>query len=70
MINIKSEWELDIMRTCAHVTGEILRDLAGYIEPGMSTLDINQFVENRIRKAKMTLPSWDSMTSRLRHVSR
>ena len=54
MINIKSEWERDIMRTCAHVTGEILRDLAGYIEPGMSTLDINQFVENRIRKAKMT----------------
>ena len=54
MINIKSEWELDIMRTCAHVTGEILRDLAGYIEPGMSTLDIDQYVENRIRKEKMT----------------
>ena len=54
MINIKSDWELDIMRTCAHVTGEILRDLAGYIEPGMSTLDINQFVENRIRKVNMT----------------
>ena len=54
MINIKSEWELDIMRTCAHVTGEILRDLAGYIEPGMSTLDINQYIENRIRKEKMT----------------
>ena len=54
MINIKSEWELDIMRTCAHVTGEIMRDLAGYIEPGMSTLDINQYVENRIRKEKMT----------------
>lgn len=54
MISIKSEWELDIMRTCARVTGEILRDLRGYIEPGMSTLDIDRYVEERIRKAKMT----------------
>lgn len=54
MIQIKSEWELDIMRTAAHVTGEILRDLSGYIAPGMSTLDIDRYVEKRIRKAGMT----------------
>ena len=54
MIKIKSKNEIDIMRVCGHVTGTILRDLAGYIEPGMSTQQINDFVEQRIRKEKMT----------------
>ena len=54
MIIIKSESEIDIMRTAGHVTGEILRDLAGFIEPGMSTYTIDEFVESRIRKENMT----------------
>ena len=54
MIKIKSKNEIDIMRVCGHVTGTILRDLAGYIEPGMSTQQINDYVEQRIRKEKMT----------------
>ena len=54
MIIIKSKHEIDIMRTAGHVTGEILRDLSNFIEPGMSTKEIDRYVEQRIRKEKMT----------------
>ncbi len=54
MIHIKSDWELDIMRHAGHVTGEVLRDLSGFIAPGMSTLDIDDYIRQRISKAKMT----------------
>ena len=64
MIKIKSKNEIDIMRVCGHVTGTILRDLAGYIEPGMSTQQINDYVEQRIRKEKMT-PSFSSRVAML-----
>jgi len=60
MIIIKSKHEIEIMRTAAHVTGEILRDLRGYIEPGMSTKTVNDYVEQRILKAKMT-PSFKGL---------
>lgn len=53
MIIIKSKREIDIMREAAKVTGEILRDLEGFIEPGMPTHDIDQFVETRIAHYKM-----------------
>ena len=53
MIIIKSRHEIDIMREAAKVTGEILRSLETYIKPGMSTLDVDQYVEETIRKHDM-----------------
>ncbi len=53
MIIIKSQREIDLMREPCKVTGEILRDLEDFIKPGMSTMDVNAFVEERIANYKM-----------------
>ena len=53
MIIIKSEQEINIMRESGKVTGFILKELEGMIKPGMSTMDINQFVEETILKHNM-----------------
>ena len=53
MIVIKSQREIDLMREPCKVTGEILRDLEGFIRPGISTQDINAFVENAIAAYRM-----------------
>ncbi|NLY81190.1 MAG: type I methionyl aminopeptidase [Clostridiales bacterium] len=57
MIILKSKREIDMMREAAKVTGEILSMLKGYIKPGISTLDIDSFVEDRIRHYNM-IPSF------------
>lgn len=53
MIIIKSQREIDLMKEPCKVTGEILRNLEDFIKPGMSTADINAFVENAIAKYNM-----------------
>lgn len=53
MIIIKSEQEIDIMRESGKVTGQILRDLEELIKPGISTKEIDRFVENTIRRNGM-----------------
>ena len=53
MIILKSKQEIDIMREAAKVTAEILAELEDYIKPGMSTRDIDNFVESNIVKAKI-----------------
>lgn len=53
MIVIKSKEEIDLMRESGKVTGYILRALEDFIKPGMSTMDIDRFVEETIRKNKM-----------------
>ncbi len=53
MISIKSDYEIELMRISAEVTGKILRDLHTYIVPGISTMDINNFVDDRIRSKGM-----------------
>ncbi len=50
MIIIKSPDEIEIMRESGEITGHILRELETYIEPGMSTKDVDAFVESTIRK--------------------
>ena len=60
MIIIKSKQEIAIMREAAKVTGELLRTLPNVIKPGMSTLDIDRFVEDFIRGHKMT-PSFKGL---------
>lgn len=57
MIIIKSQQEIDIMRESGKVTGYILRELENIIKPGISTADIDRFVEEIILKNKM-IPSF------------
>lgn len=53
MIVIKSKREIDLMREPCKVTAELFEDLAGFIKPGISTKDIDKFVEDRYQKHKM-----------------
>jgi methionyl aminopeptidase len=53
MIVIKSKREIDLMREPCKVTAEIFRELEDFIRPGISTADIDQFVETRYLKYKM-----------------
>ena len=53
MIIIKSQDEISLMRESAKVTGYILKELENFIKPGISTMDINEFVESTILKNKM-----------------
>ena len=53
MIVIKSKREIELIKYPCKITGEILRELAMYIQPGMSTMDINAYVEDRIAHYNM-----------------
>ena len=53
MIIIKSEEEIVLMRISGKVTAFILRELESFIRPGISTADIDKFVENTIRSNGM-----------------
>ena len=53
MIIIKSDQEVDLMRESGKVTGFFLKELENFIKPGISTADINGFVEDTIRKNGM-----------------
>ena len=57
MIIIKSDSEIDLMRESGKVTGFILKELENIIRPGLSTADIDRFVEKTIRGAGM-IPSF------------
>jgi methionyl aminopeptidase len=54
MIIIKSKREIELMREPCKVTAELLHDLAGFVKPGLSTMDVNDFVEKRITGHGMT----------------
>ncbi|MCQ2546968.1 MAG: type I methionyl aminopeptidase [Clostridia bacterium] len=53
MIIIKSDSEIDLMRESGKVTGFILKELENFIRPGLSTADVDRFVEKTIRGAGM-----------------
>ncbi len=53
MIIIKSDSEIELMRESGKVTGFILKELENIIKPGLSTADVNHFVEKTIRGAGM-----------------
>ena len=57
MIIIKSDSEIDLMRESGKVTGFILKELENISRPGLSTADIDRFVEKTIRGAGM-IPSF------------
>ena len=54
MIIIKSEQEIVTMRQSGKVTGQILNELYDFIKPGITTLAIDKFVSDIIRKNGMT----------------
>ena len=54
MIIIKSKDEIELMRESGKVTGYVLRPLADIIKPGISTMDINNYVEKTITGYNMT----------------
>lgn len=53
MIIIKSEEEIQLMRESGKVTAFILKELESFIRPGISTADIDKFVESTIRSNGM-----------------
>ena len=53
MIIIKSDSEIELMRESGKVTGYILKELENIVKPGLSTADINHFVEKTMRGAGM-----------------
>lgn len=53
MIIIKSDQEIELMRESGKVTGYILKELENVVRPGISTMDINDFVEQTIRSHGM-----------------
>lgn len=53
MIIIKSDEEIDLMRISGRVTGHILKELENFIRPGISTADIDRFVESTITENGM-----------------
>lgn len=53
MIIIKSHEEIEIMREAGVVTGLILKTLEDFIQPGISTWDIDQYVEDIIVRNNM-----------------
>lgn len=60
MIIIKSAQEIEMMRESGKVTGKVLRELEDFIKPGISTMDIDRFVEDTIRAHGM-IPSFKGM---------
>ena len=60
MIIIKSAQEIEMMRESGKVTGKVLRELEDFIKPGISTMDIDKFVDDTIRAHGM-IPSFKGM---------
>lgn len=53
MIIIKSQKEIELMRTAGSVTAQILADLSRIIQPGITTMDVDDFVEENILRNGM-----------------
>ena len=50
MIVLKNDWQLAKMRSAGHLLHDVLCEAREFIAPGMTTMDINDFVDERIRK--------------------
>lgn len=53
MIEIKSRYEIDLIREAGKVIAECHEALKTFIKPGITTMEIDEFVENFIRKHNM-----------------
>jgi methionyl aminopeptidase len=50
MIIVKSERDLEAMRPACAVAATVLNDVAVFLQPGMTTNDVNEFAASRIRQ--------------------
>jgi methionyl aminopeptidase len=53
-IEIKSEQEIEIMRQSAKIVATVLKEISQLVEPGMTTLDLDNHAEKRIREMGAT----------------
>jgi methionyl aminopeptidase len=49
MIILKSERDLEAMRPACVVAGSVLQDVAAFIQPGVTTRDVDEFAASRIK---------------------
>jgi len=49
MIILKSERDLEAMRPACAVAGAVLEDVAGFVQPGVTTRDVDDFAASRIK---------------------
>ena len=49
MIHLKSEREIEVMRTAGAITAKILSELAQVVAPGVTTMDLDQLAEKRCK---------------------
>jgi len=56
-IQIKSEREIKLMKKSSHIVATVLREIIDFIEPGMTTQELDVFAERRIREMG-ALPSF------------
>ena len=49
-IEIKSSREINLMKKSSRIVGTVLREINDLIKPGMSTKDLDDFAEKRIRE--------------------
>ncbi|NET09743.1 MAG: type I methionyl aminopeptidase [Merismopedia sp. SIO2A8] len=51
---IKSEYEIGIMRQSGAIVATVLQEISEWVEPGMTTMDIDRYAERRIREMGAT----------------
>ena len=49
MIILKNERDLEAMRPAGAVAGSVLEDVAGFIKPGVTTKEVDDFAASRIK---------------------
>ncbi len=49
-VEIKSAREIKIMKSASKIVATVLREINSMVEPGLTTLDIDEFAERRIRE--------------------
>ncbi len=49
MIIIKSERDLEAMRPACALAGKVLNEIAGFVQPGVTTRDVDDFAAERIK---------------------
>ncbi len=50
MVSIKSDREVELMREAGKILAEVHNEIAEYIKPGLSTLEIDRFAEKMVKK--------------------
>ena len=49
MILLKSERDLELMRPACMLAGRVLEDIAGFVKPGLTTREVDEFAAERIK---------------------